>query len=100
MGTRKGQATHEPADLTDSRSLRSILHHCLRQYTASICTSLQLKLTVTPHLCRRAVPSGSMKRTTSMASEAARAKLASLARQTTEDINSRQTVPLPAEKVI
>ena len=41
-----------------------------------------------------------MKRTTSMASEAARAKLASLARQTTEDINSRQTVPLPAEKVI
>ncbi len=40
-----------------------------------------------------------MKRTTSLASEAARAKLASLARQTTEDIDRRQTVPLPAEKV-
>ena len=35
----------------------------------------------------------------SQGAEAARAKLASLARQTTEDINSRQTVPLPAEKV-
>ena len=40
-----------------------------------------------------------MKRSTSLASEAARAKLASLARQTTEDIDRRQTVPLPAEKV-
>ena len=46
-----------------------------------------------------AVPSGSIKRTTSQTSEAARASLARLARQTTEDINSRQTVPLPAEKV-
>ena len=47
----------------------------------------------------RAVPAGSMKRTTSQSSEAARASLARLARQTTEDINSRQTVPLPAEQV-
>ncbi len=48
---------------------------------------------------RPAVPAGSIKRTTSQSSEAARANLARLARQTTEDINSRQTVPLPAEQV-
>ena len=48
---------------------------------------------------RPAVPAGSIKRTMSQSSEAARANLARLARQTTEDINSRQTVPLPAEQV-